>query len=64
MFEGLSFLGEQVEVLYQRYRGQFGRIRGLDAYGLWIVELDEGDQYGPVVLALESRSFRFFRKSA
>jgi hypothetical protein len=58
MFKGLSFLGKQVEVFYQCYRGKIGRIRGVDATGLWIIELDEGDQYGRVVLALDSRSFR------
>ncbi|BAC91243.1 MAG: hypothetical protein KME03_15750 [Aphanocapsa lilacina HA4352-LM1] len=58
MLQGLSFLGRQVIVLYECYWGQLGRIRALDRSGLWIIELDEGDEYGPVVLALESQAFR------
>jgi hypothetical protein len=58
VFQTLSFFGKQVEILYQAYRGKSGRICGVDGTGLWIVELDESDQYGRVLLALETQSFR------
>ncbi len=58
MFKGLSFLGKQVVVFYNAYLGQPGRIRALDRTGLWIIELDESDEYGPIVLALEAQAFR------
>jgi hypothetical protein len=58
VFQTLSFFDKQVEILYQAYRGKSGRICGLDGTGLWIIELDESDQYGRVLLALETQSFR------
>lgn len=61
MLRGLSFLGKRVVVLYEYYWGQIGLIKGVDRTGLWIIELEEVDEFGPVVLALESTAFQLDR---
>ncbi|MGA7954186.1 MAG: hypothetical protein WCA07_11775 [Gloeobacterales cyanobacterium] len=47
-----------VEVLYGPWHGQRGLIRAILSPYEWLVSLDEEDDHGEVLLALEKNQFR------
>jgi hypothetical protein len=48
-----------VEVLYGPWHGQQGEIQEPLSPGEWLVRLFQEDQYGEILLALDSCQFRF-----